>query len=394
MRARPDPVYLDNNATTPMDPRVLEAMLPLLSEQWGNPSSPHQVGRPVTKAVARARHAVAELVGATAGEIVFTASATEADNLAIRGVVRATRAAGRPAHVVTTAVEHPAVLETCRDLAGRGECDLTVLGVDRRGNLDPDELESALRPGATCLVSVMWANNETGVVFPIEEIGHRVRRVGACFHVDAVQAMGKVDVDFRSLPVDLLAMSGHKMHGPKGMGALVVRRGVDLHPVVTGGGQERGRRSGTENPAGIVGLATALELALAARGDVASRVQRLRDRLQAELQARIPSLRVTGEQAPRIPNTLHVTVPDVEAEPILLLLDREGVACSSGSACSSGALEPSHVLTAMGVPAERLHGALRFSLSRMSCDRDVDRVVSTLPSILERVGRITNVARG
>lgn len=381
-------IYLDNNATTRLDPRVLEAMMPLLTEHWGNGSSQHHVGRPVTSAIAAARRTVADRLGAEPGDVVFTASGTEADNLAIRGVLQTRET---PCHVVTTRVEHPAVLETLHDLRARGRCTVSEVGVHPDGALDLDALASALRPGETGLVSVMWANNETGVVFPIETVAAMTHEAGALLHVDAVQALGKIEVDLQKVPVDLLAFSAHKIHGPKGMGALVVRGGIRLHPSVTGGGQERGRRSGTENPAGIVGLAKAVELALDALPATRDAIAARRDRIEAAV-LDLPGVAITGRGAERVPNTLHFTVAGAEAEPMLLLLDREGIACSAGSACSSGALEPSHVLSAMGLHPSRLHGALRLSLSRETTDAEVDRVVEILPSVVRRIASITQDA--
>jgi cysteine desulfurase len=381
-------IYLDNNATTRLDPQVLDAMLPFLREHFGNASSRHHVGAAAAAAVSAARRAVAQVLGAQPGEVVFTSGGTEADNLAIRGAVRA---APRPRHVVTTAVEHPAVLETCEDLAHQGDCELTVLGVDAQGGLDLEALQAALRPGRTCLVSAMWANNETGVLFPIGEIGARARAAGALFHVDAVQAAGKLPIDFASLPVDLLSVAAHKLHGPKGSGALLVRRGVTLAPMVTGGGQEQGRRSGTLHPAAAVGLARALELAVAVLPQASRRMAELRDLLQQQLAQRVPGLQVTGEGAQRLPTTLHVTL-EVEAEALLLLLDREGVAASAGSACSSGAHLPSPVLTAMGVAPSRAHGGVRFSLSRETTRDEIERVVRVMPPLVERLAALARTA--
>jgi cysteine desulfurase len=374
--------YLDNNATTRLDPRVLETMLPFLTEHWGNPSSLHGAGRPVAKAVSAARRKVADCLRVLPGEVVFTGGGTEADNLALRGAILAMPA---PRQLITTAVEHPAVLETCKDLAARGLCQLHLQGVDGEGRLDVARLQEMLGLPGSRLLSIMWANNETGVRFPIEEIVDRVHSAGAVLHVDAVQAVGKEPLDLATLPIDLVSLSAHKFHGPKGVGALIVRRGAELQPACTGGGQERGRRSGTENPAGIAGLAHALELAVEEQGSAALRMRALRDRLEHGLRKSIDGLRVTGEGAPRLCNTSHVTLPRRESEAVLLQLDREGIACSVGSACSTGALEPSHVLRAMGVPAERLHGALRFSLSRESSERDVDQVLRVLPSIVRHL---------
>jgi cysteine desulfurase len=375
-------IYLDNNATTRLDPRVLERMLPLLSEHWGNAGSGHSFGRPVRKRVAEARRDMGDLLGVAAEEIVITGSGTEADNLAIRGIVAA---ALPPRHVICSAVEHPAVLETCRALEQDGLCELTVVPVDADGQCDVDAVRNALRPGETCLVSVMWTNNETGVVQPIAEIGELAHAAGARFHVDAVQAIGKLPLDLEGIPIDALALSAHKFHGPKGVGALIVRKGVQLVAAVTGGGQEGGRRSGTENPAGIVGLAAALELALAEREEASARMLRLRDAFERRVSAEIQDLEISGAQSPRVCNTTHLTVPRVEAEAVLVALDRDNIACSSGSACSTGALEPSHVLTAMGVAKDRLHGALRISSSRETTEAEMEEAASGLIVSMQRL---------
>lgn len=378
-------VYLDNNSTTRLDPQVLEAMLPLLTEHFGNAGSNHHVGRPVRKAVYAARCTVADLLGVEPSGVVFTAGATEADNLALRGVC----AAQPGAHLVTTAVEHSAVLDTARDLERSGLCSLTVLGVDGDGGLDLDALRAAVRPGHTRLVSVMAANNETGVLFPLEEISAITHEAGALLHVDAVQVVGKARVDLARTGADLLALSAHKFHGPKGVGLLTVAPGAPLRAQITGGGQEKGRRSGTENAAGMVGLAKALELAVARNEESVGHMERLRDRLECELLAAIDGLRVTGARSPRNANTTHLTLPGIEAEPLLVHLDRAGIACSSGSACSTGALEPSHVLMAMGIAPERLHGALRLSLSRESTHDDIDHVLAVLPPAVARLRELT-----
>lgn len=379
-------IYLDNNATTPLDPEVLEAMLPLLTEHWGNPGSVHSGGRPVARAVHTARKSIADRFGLEPTEIVFTASATESNNLALRGVIAAS---GGRRHLVTTAVEHPAILDVARAMASEGECELTVLGVDHDGKLDLEALDRALRPGETALVSVMGANNETGVLFPIPEIAGLAHDAGALLHVDAVQLIGKVDASWTRWPADLFSLSAHKFHGPKGAGLLTVPRRVELKPLLLGGGQERGLRSGTENPAGIVGIAKALELALDYSAEAVPRMRALRDRLGEALAGRIPGLEITGRAAERNANTLHVTIPGIEAEPVLVRLDREGIAVSAGSACSSGALKASHVLEAMGLDVERMHGVLRFSLSRETTDADVDRVIEVLPGIVERQRELT-----
>jgi cysteine desulfurase len=375
-------IYLDNNATTRLDPEVLDAMMPLLTEHFGNPGSSHAGGRPVAKAVHAARRAVADRFGLAPNEVVFLASATEADNLALRGVITA---CDGPRHLITTAVEHPAVLDAAHALQSEGLCELTVLGVDRDGRLSLDELRDALRPGETKLVSVMGANNETGVLFPIPEIASIVHAAGALLHVDAVQLIGKVLADWTRWPADLFSLSAHKFHGPKGSGLMTAPKHVKLNPMVVGGGQERGLRSGTENPAGIVGISKALELALDHSDEAVPRMKAMRDRLAAGLGAQVDGLEVTGAGAQRNANTLHVTIPGVEAEPILVNLDREGIAVSAGSACSSGALKASHVLEAMDLSKDRIHGVLRISLSRETTDVEIDRVLEVLPPIVERV---------
>jgi cysteine desulfurase len=375
-------IYLDNNATTRLDPAVLAAMMPLMTEHWGNPGSAHSGGRPVARAVYAARRTVAERFGLAPDEIVFTASATESDNLALRGVVEA---ADGPRHLITTAVEHPAVLDTARALESEGLCELTVLGVSGDGQLDLDELRAAIRPRETVLVSIMGANNETGVLFPIEEIAAIVHEAGSLLHVDAVQLIGKVEAGWTRWPVDLWSLSAHKFHGPKGVGLLTAPRRIKLHPMVVGGGQERGLRSGTENPAGIVGIARALELALDGSVQAVPRMRRLRDDLARGLVTAIDGLRISGAGADRNANTLHLTLPGIEAEPLLVQLDREGIAVSAGAACSSGALMASHVLQAMAVEKDRIHGVLRISLSRESTAAELDRVLELLPPMVERL---------
>ncbi|HWP34255.1 MAG TPA: cysteine desulfurase NifS [Thermodesulfobacteriota bacterium] len=380
-------VYLDHNATTPVHPRVAEAMLPFLREAYGNPSSLHWAGRAARQAVDAAREAVARLVGAEPAEVVFTSGATEADNLALRGVAELHPGG----HIVTTAVEHPAVRETCAELARRG-WRVTVLPVDRAGRLDLAQLEAALTAD-TCLVSAMLANNETGVLFPAEAIGRLCRSRGILFHCDATQAVGKVPVDMRRMGIDLLALSGHKLNGPKGVGALVVRKGVKLKPQQTGGHQERGRRGGTENVPGVVGLGEAARLAAErlAAGEPA-RVAALRDRLERRILAAIPEVLVNGQGAERVPNTLNCSFRWVEGEALLLSLDLAGIAVSSGSACSAGSLEPSHVLLAMGLTREEASGAVRFSLGYETTEGELDYVVETLPPIVERLRAISPFA--
>jgi len=381
------PIYMDTNATTAVAPEVLQAMLPLLTEHYGNPSSMHGFGAYAGEAVARAREQVAALLGAAhTNEIVFTGSGSEADNMAVVGTLHA-----HPdkRHVITTAVEHPAVLGLCRNLAKRHGYEVTYLGVDGQGRLDLQELRDALRDD-TAVVSVMMANNETGVLFDSAAIGAIVKERGAVFHVDAVQAAGKLPLDMQALAdIDLLSISGHKVHAPKGVGALYVRRGTKIRPLIVGGHQERGRRAGTENVAAIAGLGAACELVASGIEHENTEVGVLRDRLEQALVRNIPDSRANGDLANRLSNTTNVSFDYIEGEGILLLLDRIGVAASSGSACTSGSLEPSHVLRAMGVPFTQAHGSIRFSLSRFNTVEQVDYVSAALPVIVERLRQIT-----
>jgi len=340
----------------------------------------------VARAVNAARRSVADRYGVRPGDVVFCAGATEADNLALRGSL-----AARPdrRHLVTTAVEHPAVLDCARMLESEGLCELSIVGVDGQGRLDVDALEAALRPGETALVSVMGANNETGVVLPLAEVAARARAAGAWLHVDAVQLVGKSTVDPIEAGADLIALSAHKFHGPKGLGALILRRGIDPSPIVHGGGQEKGRRPGTLNAPGIVGFARALERVDEEDPTAIPRMRALRERLESGLSAAVADLEITGAGVDRVANTTHVTVPGVEAEALLVQLDREGIACSAGSACSTGALEPSPVLVAMGIAPDRLHGALRLSTSRETTEADVDRLLEVLPPVVARLRALT-----
>ena len=381
------PIYMDNNATTAVAPEVLQTMLPLLTDHYGNPSSMHTFGAHAGEAVARAREQVSALLGAAyPNEIVFTGSGSEADNLAVVGTLHAQP---NKKHVITTGVEHPAVLGLCRDLEKRHGYEVTYLGVDGDGRLDLDELRDALRDD-TAVVSIMMANNETGVLFDSAAIGAIVKERGAVFHVDAVQAAGKLSLDMQALTdIDLLSISGHKVHAPKGVGALYVRRGTKIRPLIVGGHQERGRRAGTENVAAIAGLGTACELAAAGIEHENTVTRGLRDRLEQALVGNIPDSRANGDLENRLPNTTNVSFDYIEGEGILLLLDRIGVAASSGSACTSGSLEPSHVLRAMGVPFTQAHGSIRFSLSRFNTIEQVDYVAAALPVIVERLRQIT-----
>ncbi len=380
-------VYLDHNATTPVHPDVLEAMLPFLRDACGNSSSLHWAGRHARQAADGAREAIARLVGAEPAEVVFTSGATESDNLALRGVAELHPGG----HIVTTAVEHQAVLHTCEALARRGY-RVTYLRVDHAGRLDLERLEQALTP-ETCLVSVMLANNETGVIFPVEAIGRLCRARGIPFHCDATQAVGKIPVDVRRMGIDLLALSAHKLNGPKGIGALIVRRGVKLCPQQTGGHQERGRRAGTENVPGIAGLGAAARLAAARlAGGKPADVAALRDRLEARILETVPEVMVNGGEAERLPNTLNGSFRWIEGEGILLALDLAGIAVSSGSACTAGSLDPSHVLLAMGLSREAAQGTVRFSLGYDTTEAHIDYVAETLPPIIERLRAISPLA--
>ena len=370
------PVYLDNNATTPLAPEALEAMLPYLREQFGNAGSAHTQGRHSEGAVVVARERVAALLGCAPAELVFNSGGTEGINHAFRGVFEAFPARR---HFVTTAVEHSAVL-ACADWLRRQGAEVTILGVDGEGRLDLAELEASLRP-STALVSVMAANNETGVLFPLEDVARIVKARGILLHVDGTQALGKVPVDLGVLPADLFSFSGHKFHGPKGTGGLFLRRGLRLRPFMLGGGQERGRRGGTENVPGLAGLGVAAELARAHLGE-AGRIQALRDRLEAFILERIPGSRSNGAQAERVPNTSMVSFDGVEGEAVLLRLNEAGICVSTGSACTTGQKEPSHVLRAMAVPAARVMGSVRFSLSRYTTEDEIRKVEALLPGIV------------
>jgi len=377
----PGEIYFDNNATTRVAPEVFEAMRPYLTELYGNPSSIHRFGNQVGRKIAEARAQVAALIGAADPvEVIFTSCGTEGDNAAIRGMLEA-----RPdkRHIVTTQVEHPAVLGLCQHLAKKGY-RVTWLGVDQDGMLDLDELRDALTDD-TALVSIMAANNETGVIFPIDKIGAIVKARGIPFHVDAVQAAGRLPLDMRALPVDLLTISAHKFHGPKGMGALYVRRGITFPPLIIGGHQERNRRAGTENVAGIVGMGQAAEIASARLADDSERIGKLRDRFEESLLGSCPECRVNGQRQSRLPNTSNVSFRYLEGESILVLLDQQGICASTGSACTAGSSEPSHVLRAMGVAAEWLQGTVRFSLGRFNTEKEVDVVNQTLPAIVKRL---------
>jgi len=381
--------YLDNNATTKVAPEVYEAMIPYLTEDYFNPSSMYEPAQHTKEAIAAARNNIADLLGQVdPQEIMFTGCATESNNTAIMGTVRANP---NRKHIVTTAVEHPAVLEVCRELERNGY-SVTYLGVDRAGNLDPREFIKALTHN-TLLVSIMHANNETGVVFPIEQLSRIAKQTDPqiVFHTDATQTVGKLPVDMTTgFPyVDLLSFSGHKLHAPKGVGALFIRRGTRCRPFMIGGHQESGRRGGTENVPYIIGLSRALTLAMQRREEDESRIEKLRNRLENELVARIPSVQVNGEEADRLPNTLNISIHYIEGEGMLFQLSSAGICASSGSACTSGSLEPSHVLRAMKVPFTAVHGSVRFSLSRYNNDEDIDKIIEVFPQIVTNLRKLS-----
>jgi cysteine desulfurase len=375
-------VYLDNNATTRVDPKVVEAMLPFFTEQFGNASSKHDFGEEASGAVRAARREVGELIGAAPEtEIVFTSSGTEAGNTAILSALETQ--AGRN-EVITSQVEHPAILALCEDLEKMGRAKIHRIPVDTNGRLDIESYRRALGANTAC-VSLMWANNETGVVFPIEQVAALAHEAGALFHSDAVQAAGKIPIDVRKTQIDLLSFSAHKLHGPKGIGALYVRKGVPLQPLIRGGRQERGRRAGTENVPAIVGFGKAAEAARYSLADDMPRVLNLRDDLERRLLAQIENALVIGDRGSRVPTTLNIAFEYLESDPILVLLNKRGIAASSGSACAAGSMEPSHVLRAMRVPYTAAHGAVRFSLSRETTADDIDRVLDVMPGIITKL---------
>ena len=381
-------IYFDHNATTPVDPAVVEAMARVLRDDFGNPSSVHHFGQRAKAAIDQARSAVAALIGADTAELVFTSGGTESDNLAIRGVAEALDPAKR-GHLVATTIEHEAVLNTLKALARRG-WSTTLLPVGESGVVSAEALADALKDD-TAVVSVMHANNEIGTIQPITEMARLAHQRGALFHTDAVQTAGKIPLNVKTLELDLLSMSAHKFYGPKGIGALWIRRGLRLLPVLTGGKHERSRRAGTENVAGIVGMGVAATLALNKMEQEGRRVSALRDRLEEGVLRTVPGTAVNGRRSPRVPNTTNISFDRIEAESLLIALDLEGVAVSTGSACSSGTLEPSHVLKAMGFPPHRTQNSIRFSLGTGSTEADVDRVVAILPGIVDKLRNLTRV---
>lgn len=377
-------IYLDNNATTQVAPEVMEAMLPYFGDQYGNPSSMHTFGGQVSDAVDKAREELASLIGATPDELIFTASGSESDNTAFWSALTSQP---EKRHIVTSRVEHPAVMNVCQYWEREGY-HVSYIGVDDKGRIDMEEYEKALTPD-TALVSIMFANNEVGNVYPILELSRLAREKGILFHTDAVQAIGKIAIDLKNLPVDMLSLSGHKINAPKGIGALYVRKGVRFRPFVRGGHQEKGRRAGTENVPYIVALGMAAHLAASHIDEERTKVAQLRDRLEQGLLSSIPDSRVNGDLSSRLPNTTNISFKNVEGEAILLMIDRLGIAASSGSACTSGSLEPSHVLRAMGVPFNYAHGSIRLSLSRYTTKEDIDYVVKEFPPVIETLRGIS-----
>ena len=380
-------IYLDNNATTPVLPEVLEAMRPYFGERFGNASSIHHHGQETRAAVERARDAVARLLGCRVAEVVFTSGGTEGDNLAIVGLTSAGD------HVVTSSIEHHAVLLTCKHLEENG-CEVTYVPVDGRGLVDPDDVRRALRSN-TKLISIMMANNETGVLQPVEEIGKIAAEADVYFHTDAVQAAGKVPIDVKRIACDALSISGHKMHAPQGVGALYVRRGTHLQPLFFGGRHERSRRAGTENVPGIVGLGKAAELAMQGfEHSDDKKMSTLRDRLQRGILAQAEEAGVNGEGAQRVPNTSNIYFDHIEGEAMVISLDLKGLAVSTGAACSSGAIEPSHVLVAMGLRADRARASIRFSLGKQSTEEEVDIALALVPETVARLRELSPVYKG
>src|SRR6266516_2854273 len=381
-------IYLDNNATTQLDPGVIEEMLPFLMEHYGNPSSGYAFAARARKALDLARERLAALLGCESSEIVFTSGGTESNNAVINSALQFEP---RGKHVVTSAVEHSAVLGPCQDLAKRG-CDVTFLGVDQHGNLDLGELEAAIRPD-TALVSIMWANNETGVLLPVERIAEICRQKGVLFHTDAVQATGKIPMRLRDTPINFLSLSAHKFHGPKGVGALYVNRRTRFSPLIAGGGQENGRRGGTENVASIVGLGKAAELASKYLAEGKFSIRSMRDRFEKGILEIVPGASDNGAAAARLPNTSSFSFDGIESPAALLLLDRHHICCSAGSACRTGSEEASHVLRAMNSSGDGARRSLRFSFGRFNSDSQIDRAIEIVPTVIEKLRQLSAHAR-
>ena len=378
------PIYLDNNATTQVAPEVLEAMLPFLTDRYGNPSSAYTFGGLVARNINDAREQAAAILGALPEEIIFTSCGSESDNAAIMSALSTGK---DKMHIVTSRVEHPAIKVLCNELAKQGY-RVTEIPVDKEGRLDMDRYKDSLTPD-TAIVSLMWANNETGVIFPVEEAARMAKDRGIIFHTDAVQAVGKIPIDLKNSAIDMLSNSGHKLHAPKGIGVLYVRKGTKFSPFLIGGHQEQGRRGGTENTASIIALGKACELALNRMEEENTKVKTLRDKLETELLKRVPNSRINGGGAERLPNTTSISFEAIEGESILLLMDEFGICASSGSACTSGSLQPSHVLRAMGVPFTMAHGSVRFSLSVYNTEEEIDFVVDKLPPIIEKLRKLS-----
>lgn len=383
-------VYLDNAATTRLLPEVLDAMVPYMTELYGNPSSPHDFGQKAAGGLNKARQQVADAINADPSEIIFMSGGSEADNMAIRGI--AERYSKKGKHIITTVVEHHAVLHTCQ-LLERNGYEVTYLPVDEYGMVTVDQVREAMRPD-TVLVTVMFANNEVGTIMPIKEIGALCREKGVYFHTDAVQAVGHLPIDVKAMNIDMLSMSAHKFHGPKGVGALYVRKGIILPSLIVGGAQERNRRAGTENVPGIVGMGKAIEMALDNLEEKAEKMKKLRDKLITELPKRIPEIKLNGHPTIRLPNNVNYSIKYIEGESILLMLDLNGIAASSGSACTSGSLDPSHVLLAMGLTHEVAHGSVRMTLSDETTEEDIDRVLEVLPQVAEKLRRMSPLYHG
>jgi cysteine desulfurase len=384
-------VYLDNAATTKVRDEVVEAMLPYFTEYFGNPSSLHLFAREAGKGLDTARAQVAKALNAKPEEIIFTGGGSESDNMVLRGIPEAYKKKGK--HVITSAVEHHAVLHTLEAMEKEGRVEVTYLPVDEYGMVTAEQVEKAIRPD-TVLVSIMFANNEVGTIMPIEQIGETCKKYGVLFHTDAVQAVGHVPVDVEKMHIDLLSLSGHKFHGPKGVGALYVRKGVRIPALILGGAQERRKRAGTENVPGIVGMGKAIELATSELEDNAAKMKVLRDRLIFGIPARIPDVKLNGHPTERLPNNVNFSIRFIEGESILLMLDLNGIAASSGSACTSGSLDPSHVLLAMGLSHEVAHGSLRLTLSEFTTPEEIDYVLDTLPPIVENLRAMSPLYHG
>ncbi len=377
-------IYMDNNATTQVAPEVLEAMLPFLTDQYGNPSSAYIFGGQVARNIRDAREQAAAILGAFPEEIIFTSCGSESDNTAIMSAL----STGKDnMHIVTSRVEHPAVKVLCNELTKQGY-RVTEIPVDKEGRLDMDRYKESLTPD-TAIVSLMWANNETGVIFPVEKAAQMARDRGILFHTDAVQAVGKIPIDLQNSAIDMLSISGHKLHAPKGIGVLYVRKGTKFSPFLIGGHQEQGRRGGTENTASIIALGKACELAANRMEEENTKVKALRDKLETELLRQVPNSRVNGGISERLPNTTNISFESIEGESILLLMDEFGICASSGSACTSGSLQPSHVLRAMGVPFTMAHGSVRFSLSVYNTEEEVDFVIDKIPPIIARLRELS-----